>query len=112
MDPVQPLVISLTGEWDVYRRDELRAVLRSAYDEAIVILDLSGVMYADSTVLGQLVVMRKYRAEKALRPVVLVPSRQIEHILAITQMDELWPCYPSVTAALASADSLPLAEQG
>lgn len=109
MTTPHPVVIALNGEWDIYRRDELRALLRHAYDEEEVILDLSAVSYADSTVLSELVSMRKHRDERGLSPVSLIPSRQFERVLSITRMSHLWPCYLNVEAALEHYNSLRLA---
>lgn len=110
MGSLQPVVIALNGEWDIYRREELRKLFRAAYEAVTAILDLSAVSYADSTVLSELVQLRKHREAQDLPPVALVPSPQFERVLSITRMDRLWPCYPSVEAALATYESsLPLA---
>ena len=104
-----PVVIALNGEWDIYRRDELRELFRAAYDAENAILNLSAVSYADSTILSELVHMRKHRAAQGLAPVALVPSRQFERVLSITRMSHLWPCYANVAEALEYYSSLRLA---
>jgi anti-anti-sigma factor len=102
MDTVHPTVIALAGEWDIYRRDELRQILGASYDERDVVLDMSAVTYADSTLLSELVLMRKHRLTNDLPRVALVPSKPFERILTITGMKELWPCFSTAESAVSS----------
>jgi anti-sigma B factor antagonist len=102
MGIIRATVISLAGEWDIYRRDELRQIFAAVYDDADVVLDLSAVTYADSTVLSELVMMRKHRLEQNLPMPVLVPSKMLERILTITDMQQVWPCFPTLDSAVAS----------
>jgi anti-sigma B factor antagonist len=102
MEQVHPTVITLAGEWDIYRRDELHELFAAYYDDLGVVLDLSALTYADSTVLSELVVMRKHRLAQGLPVVALVPSKTFERILTITGMRQFWPCYTTVESALAA----------
>jgi anti-anti-sigma factor len=108
MAKAEPTVITLTGDWDIYRRDELRRMFAPSYDEPYLVLDLSAVTYADSTILSELVRMRKHRSEKKLPGFALVPSKRFERVLAITRLDQIWPCFETLDDAIASlTDSLP-----
>jgi anti-anti-sigma factor len=49
-----PAEVRLAGELDISRKQELRDALRSAAGGAAVLLDLSGVTWADSTALAEL----------------------------------------------------------
>lgn len=98
----RPLILTLTGEWDIYRRDELEALLRPALEKEHVILDLSAVSYADSTVLSALAMLRKGRLGLGLAPSAIVASPSVRRLLTITRMDRLWPCFETVEAAMAS----------
>lgn len=113
MGNAHPKVITLAGEWDVYRRDELRELFAASYDCAEVIFDLSAVTYADSTVLSELVLMRKYRVEKNLPMFAVVPSKTFDRVLSITHLNRFWPCFANLDDAVASfSESLPLSAPG
>ena len=101
------MVIALSGDWDIYRRDELEAVLRPARECAEVVLDFSAVTYADSTVLSALAGMRKERVARGYPPSRVVPSASVSRLFEITQMSRLWPCFQNVEDALRSFASAP-----
>ena len=99
------LIVALDGEWDVYRREELHAALLPAYDEPRVVLDLSAVSYADSTVLSELVRMRRHRLTQGLPSPSLVISTVFLRILTITHTQKLWPYYQTLQEALSTGKS-------
>jgi anti-anti-sigma factor len=105
MENAHPTVITLTGEWDIYRRDELRGIFAAAYRERQVVFDLSAVTYADSTVLSELVQIRKHRVDHNLPIFALVPSPTFRRILTITHLHQFLPCFTTVEDAIASFDS-------
>jgi anti-anti-sigma factor len=105
MGNAYPTVVALTGEWDIYRRDELRKIFTACYDDADVIFDLSAITYADSTVLSELVEMRKHRLTKDLPMFAVVPSKMLERVLEITHLNQFWPCFSTLDAAVASFDA-------
>lgn len=107
MGEQHPLVIALSGEWDIYRRDELESALHPARECEEVVLDFSAVTYADSTVLSALATMRKARVERGFPPSRVVPSTSITRLFEITQMNRLWPCFESVDDALRSFTPAP-----
>ena len=100
-----PLIVTLAGEWDIYRRSELEALMRPALDHARVVLDLSAVTYADSTILSVLASLRKARLERGFAASALIPSPSIERLLAITRMNRLWPCFGTLEKALDALDA-------
>ena len=65
MEPENSRHVRLFGEYGIDRRDELRKILESI-DLGPVSLDLSGVTYADSIFLGQLVALRRRLQEVTL----------------------------------------------
>lgn len=101
------MVIALSGDWDIYRRDELEAALRPARECPEVVLDFSAVTYADSTVLSALAVMRKERVARGYPASRVVPSASIARLFEITQMSRLWPCFETVDDALRSFAGTP-----
>jgi len=96
------MVISLSGEWDIYRRAELHDRLAPAYYERNVILDLTAAKYVTSTLMGALVALHKHRHAERLKPAVLaVRSAFVRHLLAATGIEMLYPIYETVEEALA-----------
>jgi anti-anti-sigma factor len=95
------MVISLAGEWDIYRREELRHRLEPAYNEARVILDLTTAKFVTSTLICALVLVHKHRETQAMTPAILaVRSAFVRRLLGATGLEGLFPIYDSVEAAL------------
>lgn len=94
------MVISLAGEWDIYRREELRNRLESGYTEPQVVLDLTAAKYVTSTLICALVVMQKHREEEQLpRAGLAVKSAFVRRLLTATGLDGLFPIFESVEEA-------------
>lgn len=94
------MVISLAGEWDIYRRKELGVLLESAMAEPRIILDLTGAKYVSSTLIGALIVTHKERMARELPPMVLaVKSAFVRRLLAATGLEALFTIYESVEEA-------------
>lgn len=100
------MVISLAGEWDIYRRDELRARLEAAYDQEQLVLDLTAAKYVTSTLICALVVAHKHRQARRLpAAMIAVKSAFVRRLLAVTGLEGLFPIYDSVDNALLSAQA-------
>ncbi len=98
------MVISLAGEWDIYRRDELRNRLEPAYTDREVVLDLTAAKYVTSTLIGALVVAHKHReASNMPRAAIAVKSAFVRRLLAATGLDGLFPIYESVEEAVGTS---------
>lgn len=101
------MVISLAGEWDIYRRDELRSRLDPAYYEREVVLDLTAAKYVTSTLICALVVAHKHREGKSMpRAALAVKSAFVRRLLSATGLDGLFPIYDSVEDAVRVANSV------
>lgn len=98
------MVISLAGEWDIYRCEELQRHLRGAYEEPeVVVLDLTGAKYVTSTLIGALVKLQRHREQGQMLPAVLaVRSPFVRRLLAVTGIEELYDIYESLEEALAA----------
>jgi anti-anti-sigma factor len=95
------MVVSLAGEWDIYRREELRTLLEPAYDERQVILDLTAAKYVTSTLICALIVAQKHRGENRLPPAMLaVKSAFVRRLLGATGLDALFPIFESIEDAV------------
>ncbi len=101
------MVISLAGEWDIYRRKELTERLEPAYGESTVVLDLTTAKYVTSTLICALVVAHKHRREHGLpRAMLAVKSAFVRRLLGATGIEGLFPIYDSVDEALADSSSI------
>lgn len=90
------------SEWDMSNRDDLKRLLDKALLHPNVVLDMSAVTYADSTVLNELVKMRQARASRGFGPArIVVPNPQIRRLFKIVGFDRLWRLYRSLEDALA-----------
>lgn len=95
------MVVSLAGEWDIYRRDELRSRIEPAYGDERVILDLTTAKYITSTLIYALVAVHKHREQNDLPPAALaVKSAFVRRLLGATGLDGLFPVFENVEDAL------------
>ena len=100
-----PLVITLDGEWDLARAEELEKTLEPAYDQPLVILDMTNTTYADSTCLGRLIKMRSHRREKEFEPAFIVlPSPQLRKLFDLVGFDKIWPLFDTLEEARAEME--------
>jgi anti-anti-sigma factor len=100
------MVVSLAGEWDIYRREELRGRLEPAYHEPQVILDLTAAKYVTSTLICALILAHKHRIAHGLPQAMLaVKSAFVRRLLTATGIDGFFPVFESVEdAQRASSD--------
>jgi anti-sigma B factor antagonist len=96
-------VVSTPDELDLIHADDLAAALRSALDEhAVVIVDMTGTSFCDSSAISALVAGARQAAagERELRIAVSAP--QVLRIFALTGVHELLTVFPALPEALAS----------
>jgi anti-sigma B factor antagonist len=74
MKPDGTVVVTLTGEYDLAYRPQLRVELDGLRDEPNLIVDLSAVTFIDSTCIGELVRLHNARAERGFAPLTVVQS--------------------------------------
>ena len=98
-------VVALAGEVDLYTAPRFREVLFQAIEGggAVVVVDLTGVSFVDSTALGVLVSGGRRLEQAAGRLAIGCPDKRIRRILEITGLDTVLDVYPSRGAALAAA---------
>jgi anti-anti-sigma factor len=104
-------VVSAPAEVDVSNADELRQLLLACADEghAVLVVDMSGTAFCDSTGLHQLVRAHK-RATAAggeVRLVITTPT--VLRLFAIVGIDRFFPIFKSLDEAVASP-SAPVAQ--
>ena len=88
------------GESAEFLAQTLRRALEQ--EDGHVVLDLADINYMDSTGIGELVgYLTRFRSQN--RQLILVnPSERIRKLLAVAQIDGLFPTYDTVYAALAA----------
>ncbi|HET9095460.1 MAG TPA: STAS domain-containing protein [Candidatus Baltobacteraceae bacterium] len=101
------MVVSLAGEWDIYRREELRSLLEPAYYARQVIFDLTAAKYVTSTLICALIVAHKHREQHRLPQAMLaVKSAFVRRLLGATGLDSLFPIFESVEDALHTSSGI------
>ena len=91
------MMISVPGEWDSYKLDQLHASLEPAYTAERVVINLSGARHVTDTLLAALLELRGYRADKELEPVtILVNSAFVRKLLSLAGFDGLFRVYDAV----------------
>lgn len=93
-------VISLSGELDVARADEVSAALAMPAEKTPVLLDLSDVTYADSTVISALFHFREKTSAGDIRIAVLIVKPQLIRLLEYAGLSEAFPVFRERSAAL------------
>ena len=75
------VVIPLAGELELGRRDEIHNALHIGGSEGGILLDFSGVTYADSTSLAELLRLHKQAREHKVPVALVVVHPQFERLL-------------------------------
>jgi anti-sigma B factor antagonist len=95
-------VVAATGELDVASAAALRrAALDERHREPVLVVDLSGVDFVDSSGIGGLVVIRR-EAMKRRAQVVVVATRggSVERVLRMMRLDQVLAVHASLEEAL------------
>ena len=92
-------VIALSGELDVGRADEVVRTLTLS-GSAPVLLDLSDVSYADSTVISALFAFSEQARSANVRIAVLMVKPQLIRLLEYAGLSEAFPVFRERSAAL------------
>ncbi len=103
-DDTKPVcVLRVAGELDTAVVDQFRQALLLALCDRDVVLDLSSLIFMDSTALGVLVQARQKAESLGLRILLAKPSGFVERPLRVANVSHLLPAYPSVGEALRAA---------
>jgi anti-anti-sigma factor len=88
----RPGVIKVVGEMDLDTSDPLRGRVDRALGQHVhLVLDLSGVTFADSTFLNTLLRARQKALERGGSVSLLAPSDSVRHLLRLTGAAALFP---------------------
>ncbi len=95
-------VVALTGESDVYTYDQLRAALEAEVTRgvALLIVDLSGLEFMDSTGVQVLLDIRVMMNDRGGKLALAQPQNTVARVLNLVGADQLIPVYASVGEAV------------
>ena len=109
MQETEPVIISLHGEYDIDRVGVLRAELERYWDHPYVVVDLTQVVYCDSTCLCEFIRMRKMRAAAGIRPACYVVNKnRFGRLFRFLGLDEIFTVVESLDDAVASQNEVRL----
>jgi anti-sigma B factor antagonist len=92
-------VISLVGEFDLSRADQLADLLDAGIDCNVVIVDFRDVTYVDSTALSSLIRFRtRLASHGGIVGFIAIPPR-IRRLFEICKFDGIFPMYESLREA-------------
>jgi len=96
-------VVALAGESDVYTYDQLRGALESeaAMGVALLIVDLSGLEFMDSTGVRVLLDIRVMMKDRGGKLALAQPQHTVARMLNLVGADQLIPVYGTVEEAAA-----------
>ncbi len=93
---MDPMIVSLSGEFGVERQQELREILAPAYAYPYVVIDLTALDYADSSCLCEFMRMRQVRTSAGARPVCFVLDEgRFGRLFRFLGLDEVFPVITS-----------------
>lgn len=84
----RPHVVSFNGELDIWKEDEVEAVLSVLDGSVPAVVDLSNVRYLDSAFLSVLIRLRRRLPECKITLIVKTPS--VRRVLELTEMQRLF----------------------
>ena len=98
-------VVSLAGELDLYNAEDVRGALLEccAEEPEMLVVDLTGVTFIDSTALGVLIAARARLADRdGFR--LAAPGLETRRALEVSGLDRHFSVFDTVAGALGSAD--------
>lgn len=93
-------VVKLAGELDIGQRDAVGAALQLDDNDGPVLVDLSEVVYADSTVIGQLLRFRNEADARGRQVALLIGSPQFARVLQYAGLRDAFAVFDYRAAAL------------
>jgi anti-sigma B factor antagonist len=99
------VVVALRGEADLHTAPVLRQALDEAVEsgEATLIVDLTGVTFVDSMMLGVLLGATRRLRPRGTEMRIVVDDPHVRRIFELTLLDRVLALYPSLELALESA---------
>ena len=89
-------VVSFSGELDIWKQDEVEALLSPLDGSVPAVVDLSNVRYLDSAFLSALIRLRRRLPDVSITLVIATPS--VRRVLELTEMHRLFEIDDRATA--------------
>ena len=95
-------LVQLTGEADITGSETLHSVLDAETRKrpALLVIEISGLVYMDSTALQAIVRANMALGRDGGRLVLAGPRDNVARVLEMTEVDQLVPVYPSLAEAV------------
>ena len=107
---MEPIIVSLSGEFGMDRQHELRGTLETYYQQPYLIVDLTEVQYIDSSCLCEFMRMRRARYDAGARPACFVVDEQrFGRLFRFLGLDEVFPVVHSLEEAFERVPDLAVA---
>jgi anti-sigma B factor antagonist len=104
------MVVSLSGEVDIMRSPDLQASLQDAINrisgKGVVVVDLSGVTYMDSSGVATLVRGLQLSRKKGVGLVLCSLQDRVRSIFEIARLDTVFPMANSLDEAIEAASAV------
>jgi anti-anti-sigma factor len=89
--PPELVNLSLVGDYDLVRREELDELLSAARTSRIAVLDMQEVSYIDSTALTCFIRLKKRMAKHGPAIIcILHPQQRVRRVIELARLDELF----------------------
>jgi anti-sigma B factor antagonist len=99
--PESSSIIAMSGELDFLRRDEIRRLLRIPPAAGPVLIDLSEVTYADSTILAELLRFYGEAKERNVRVALVIASKQFARLVQYAGLGQAFKIFGTTEEARA-----------
>jgi anti-sigma B factor antagonist len=83
-------IVEASGELDAYASPDLRHALHAVEEDDVVVCDLRGADFLDSTALGALVGSHRRASASGRRFAVMLPRGTASRIFRLTALDEVF----------------------
>ncbi len=93
-------VIALAGELEIGRKSEIRSSLQLSASAKAVLVDCSGVSYADSTALAELMRFHGEADTRGVSVAILIGNKQFARLLQYAGLTDAFAVFESRAAAL------------
>ncbi len=100
MKPAYIGVIVLRGELELSRKGEIRSALQLSDEATSFLIDCSGVTYADSTALAELMRFHREADTKGVNVALLIGNRQFARLLEYAGLPAMFQVFEDRAAAL------------
>jgi len=105
-DPVQQAhLVTASGELDLAAAPQLSAILTmgAASSQSVVVLDMSGATFFDSTALGVVIRAADQLAQAGKRLIIVSPEGPVHRLLELTNLKQHFAIYADRDAAISAA---------